>query len=92
MDLSTKICNFSFNKVVFSTRSEFYLIFLSFLMFLSLTCCDVCFFVSLLIGFYVDNSDDNVVSTRQRSHTKSLFIDMIHQILNLRYSMLDLHH
>ena len=90
MDSSTKICTFSFNKVVFSTRSEFYLTFLCFLMFLSLTYCDVCFFVSLFIGFCVDNSDvDNAALIRQRSHTKSIFIGMIHQILNLRYSRQD---
>ena len=58
-------------------------------MFLSLACCDVCFFVILFIGFCVDNSDDNAASIRQRSHTKSLFIGMIHQILNHRYSRKD---
>ena len=89
MDSSTQICTFSFNKLVFSTRSKFYLIFLCFLMFLSLTCCNVCFFVSLFIGFCVDNSDDNVASIRQRSHIKSIFIGMIYHILNLRYSRHD---
>ena len=68
MDSSTHICTFFFNKLVFSTRYEIYLIFLCFLMFLSLTCCDVCFFVSLFIGFCVDNSDDNAASITQRSH------------------------
>ena len=42
-----------------------------------------------LIFFFVDNSDDNAASIQQRSHTKSLFIGMIHQILNLRYSRQD---
>ena len=57
---------------------NFYTIFL----YLSLICCIVCLFV----GFCVSNSDSSVASIRQRSHIKSLFVIMLHQIWKLRYS------
>ena len=42
--------------------------------------------VDLLVGFRIDDLDSRAVSTRQRSHIKSLFVNMLHQIWNLRYS------
>ena len=64
-----------------SIDMSFCLIFLRFLMFLSSTYCGVWLFV----GFSVSDSNNNVVSIRQRSHIKSLFISVFHQTLNLRY-------
>ena len=51
-------------------------------MFLSLTCCGIWLFVDFCVG----DSDDSIVSIRQRSHIKSIFIIMLHQTWNPRYS------
>ena len=69
-------------KLYFPIDLNFYLIFFDFLMFLSSTCYNLCLFV----GFCMSDSNSNVVSIRQISHIKSLFISMLLQIWNLRYS------
>ena len=53
--LLIKIWAFSFNKVVSSIQFEFSFDFTLFLMFLSLTCCNILLFVSLFVGFCVDH-------------------------------------
>ena len=55
-----------------------YLIFLCFLIFLSLTCYDVWLFGSLFIGFYMGDSNYNTASIKHRSHIKSLFVIMLY--------------
>ena len=40
----------------------------------------------LFVDFCVGDSDDIAISIRQGSHIKSLFIDILHQIWNLKYS------
>ena len=42
--------------------------------------------VDLFIGFRVGDSDDVAISIRWRSHIKFLFVGILHQIWNLRYS------
>ena len=61
---------------------SFHLLFFCFLMFLPPTCCDMW----LLISFCVGDSIGSVASIRQRSHIKSMFVNMLHQTWNLRYS------
>ena len=39
----------------------------------------------LFMSFHVGDSKGQVVSIRQRSHIKSLFVNMLHQIWNLMY-------
>ena len=51
-------------------------------MFLLLTYYGVCLFV----GFYVDDSNENAVLIIHKSYIKSMFVSMLHQIWNLRYS------
>ena len=41
---------------------------------------------SLFIGFCVSDLDDSAALIIQMSHIKSLFTNMLHQTLNLRYS------
>ena len=55
-------------------------------MFLSLTCCSVWLFVSLFVGCCVGDSDSSAALIKQRSHIKSMFVSMLHQTLNLKYS------
>ena len=59
-------------------------------MFLSSTCCGAWLYcytaVDLCVGFRVGDLDSGVVLTRHRSHIKSLFISMLYQIWNLKYS------
>ena len=43
-------------------------------------------FISLFIGFCVDDLNRNATSIKQKTHIKSLFINMLHQTWNLRYS------
>ena len=71
---SAHIWAFSLNEMVFSTQYEFYLIFLYFLKFFSLTYCGMCLFVVFCVGV----SDGSAALIRQRSHIKSLFISMLH--------------
>ena len=56
-------------------------------MFLLPTCCNMwlcyCVMVVLFIGFYVGDSDDKVISIKQKSHIKSLFVSMLHQMFNI---------
>ena len=40
----------------------------------------------MFISFCIGDSDDNIASIRQISHIKSLFVTMLHQTCNLRYS------
>ena len=42
--------------------------------------------VNLFVGFRVSDSDGKSISIRQINHIKSLFVNMLHQICNLRYS------
>ena len=44
-----------------------------------------CTTVDLFVGFHVGDSDDKTVSIIQRSHIKSLFVNMLYQIRNLKY-------
>ena len=60
---------------------SFHLIFLCFLMFLSLTYCGMWLF----IGFFMGDSNDSAASIKQKSHIISLLISMLHQTWNLRY-------
>ena len=41
---------------------------------------------SLFVGFCVSDLDDRAALIIQRSHIKSLFTNMLHQTLNIRYS------
>ena len=83
---STKIRAFFFNKVVSSTKSEFSFDFLLFSYVFFVDLLRFVVVVSLFIGFYVGDSDDNIASIRQKSHIKSLLVSMLHQTWNLRYS------
>ena len=40
----------------------------------------------MFVGFYVGDYDNSVVSIRKRSHIKSIFVNMLLQTWNLRYS------
>ena len=42
--------------------------------------------IDLFVGFRVGDSDSKTFSIRQKSHIKSLFINILYQIWNLRYS------
>ena len=41
--------------------------------------------VDLFVGFRVGDSNDIAALIGQRSHIKSLFVSMLHQIWNLKY-------
>ena len=43
--------------------------------------------LDLFVGFCVGDLNEKVVSIRQINHIKSLFINMLHEISNLIYSM-----
>ena len=45
-----------------------------------------CTTVDLFVSFHVCDLDDIAVSIKQRNHIKYLFVNMLHQIRNLKYS------
>ena len=40
----------------------------------------------LFVGFHVNNSDDSVISIQLKNHIKFIFISILYQIYNFRYS------
>ena len=58
-------------------------------MFLSSTYYDMWLYrrtmVDLFVGFHVIDSNDRVISIKQIKRIKYLFVNMLHQIINLRY-------
>ena len=40
--------------------------------------------VDLFVGFRANDSDDNIISIKLRSHIKFIFVNMLYQIYNFR--------
>ena len=77
-------------KWFLSPDMSFHLIFLYFYVFLLPICCGVWLghrmTIDLFVSFRVDDSDYKIILIRHKSHIKFLFVGMLHQMWNLRYS------